>query len=53
MVDCKLSTDTDKRTECKALTMRAYVEMIRTGKCGNDGCPFYKRRENNGKQTRL
>lgn len=45
MVSCKLSTDTDKRTECKALTMSAYVEMIRTGKCGNEGCPFYKPRK--------
>ena len=45
MINCKLSIDTDERTECRALTKSEYIKMVRAGKCGNEGCPFYKPRK--------
>lgn len=42
MIDCVCSVDTDKRTECRALGKKYYIQMIREKKCGTDKCPFYK-----------
>lgn len=27
---------------CRVLVPKYYVEYLKDGKCGNDGCPFYK-----------
>lgn len=45
MINCIMSVDTHKRTECIALGWKWYIENIRRGKCGTKGCPFYKPRE--------
>lgn len=45
MTNCKLSKDNGYRTECVALTWSEYLKMVRAGKCGNEGCPFYKPRK--------
>ena len=45
MINCVCSVDTDERTECIALDMKWYIDMIRKHKCGTDQCPFWKPRK--------
>lgn len=45
--DCKLlyRNEQDSRTgECQALTHEAFKQYVLKGKCGTDGCPFYKQK---------
>lgn len=38
-----------KLGECQALIYTAFEQYVLKGKCGTDGCPFYKK---NGKVTK-
>ena len=33
-----------KLGECQALIYTAFKSYVRKGKCGTDGCPFYKQK---------
>lgn len=42
---CVCLIETQGKKECRALNWEWFYKYLDSGKCGNDGCPFYKRRK--------
>lgn len=42
---CVCLIETQGKKECRALNWEWFFKYLDSGKCGNDGCPFYKRRK--------